>query len=48
VLGIQRAYLFVAVGYVLAAVSVALTFPAGSARDRAQAGVTEVATVRRG
>jgi EmrB/QacA subfamily drug resistance transporter len=47
-LGIQRAYLFVAVGYVLAAVSVALTFPAGSARDRAQAGVTEVATVRRG
>ena len=34
-LGIQRAYTFVAIGYVLAAASVALTFPSGSARDRA-------------
>ena len=47
-LGIQRAYVFVTVGYLLAAVSVALTFPAGSARDRAEAGVTEAATARRG
>ena len=47
-LGIQRAYVFVTVGYLLAAASVALTFPAGSARDRAEAGVTEAATARRG
>ncbi|MEM9464463.1 MAG: MFS transporter [Actinomycetota bacterium] len=36
--GIQRAYVFVVVGYLLAAVSVALTYPSGSARDRAVAG----------
>ena len=37
-LGIERAYAFIAVCYVLSAISVALTFPAGSARDRAAAG----------
>ncbi|MEM9521706.1 MAG: MFS transporter [Actinomycetota bacterium] len=34
--GIERAYGFIAVCYVFAAVSVALTFPAGAARDRAE------------
>lgn len=34
-IGIERAYLFVSVSYFLAAISVMLTFPAGSARDRA-------------
>jgi hypothetical protein len=34
-LGVERAYLFVAASYFLAAISVMLTFPAGSARDRA-------------
>ena len=33
--GIERAYLFCSVSYFLAAISVMLTFPAGSARDRA-------------
>ena len=47
-LGIQRAYAFVVVGYVLAALSVAVTFPSGSARDRAEAGLREAATARRG
>ena len=36
-LGIERAYAFITVCYVLSAISVALTFPAGSARDRAAA-----------
>lgn len=36
-LGIERAYAFIAVCYVLSAISVVLTFPAGSARDRATA-----------
>ncbi|MEO0494818.1 MAG: MFS transporter, partial [Actinomycetota bacterium] len=36
-LGIERAYAFIAVCYVLSAISVAITFPAGSARDRAAA-----------
>ncbi|MEM8707179.1 MAG: MFS transporter [Actinomycetota bacterium] len=35
--GIERAYGFIAVCYVLSAISVAITFPAGSARDRAAA-----------
>ena len=35
--GIERAYAFIAVCYVLSAISVAITFPAGSARDRAAA-----------
>lgn len=35
IVGIERAYLFCAVSYFLAAISVMLTFPAGSARDRA-------------
>lgn len=35
--GIERAYAFIAVCYVLSAISVAITFPAGSARDRAVA-----------
>ncbi|MEM9204123.1 MAG: MFS transporter [Actinomycetota bacterium] len=34
--GIERAYGFIAICYVFAAVSVALTFPAGAARDRAE------------
>ena len=34
-LGVERAYLFVSASYFLAAISVMLTFPAGSARDRA-------------
>ena len=33
--GIERAYGFIAVCYLASALSVALTFPAGSARDRA-------------
>ena len=33
--GVERAYLFCCVSYFLAAISVMLTFPAGSARDRA-------------
>jgi EmrB/QacA subfamily drug resistance transporter len=37
-LGIERAYAFIAVCYVLSAISVVVTFPAGSARDRAAAG----------
>ena len=36
-LGIERAYAFIAVCYVLSAISVVVTFPAGSARDRAAA-----------
>lgn len=35
IVGIERAYLFVSVCYFLAAISVMVTFPAGSARDRA-------------
>jgi hypothetical protein len=35
--GIERAYAFIAVCYLLSAISVAITFPAGSARDRAVA-----------
>jgi EmrB/QacA subfamily drug resistance transporter len=35
--GIRRAYIFIAVGYLAAAVSVIATFPAGSARERAAA-----------
>ena len=42
-LGVQRAYVFVTVGYLLAAASVALTFPSGSARDRAQGAFSEAA-----
>ena len=34
-LGVERAYLFVSVSYFLSAISVMLTFPSGSARDRA-------------
>ncbi len=47
-LGIERAYGFIAVCYVLSAVSVALTFPAGAARDRAEAAVSPEAAARRG
>ena len=47
-LGIQRAYLFVTVGYLLAAASVAMTFPSGSARDRAAATATEAGSTHRG
>ena len=36
-LGIERAYAFITVCYVLSAISVVVTFPAGSARDRAAA-----------
>lgn len=35
--GIRRAYIFIAVGYLAAAISVIVTFPAGSARERAAA-----------
>lgn len=35
--GVKRAYAFIAVCYLLATVSVLMTFPAGSARDRAEA-----------
>jgi EmrB/QacA subfamily drug resistance transporter len=34
--GIQRAYIFIAVSYLAAALMVGLTFPSGSARDRTQ------------
>ena len=47
-LGIQRAYMFVTVGYLLAAASVAMTFPSGSARDRAAATATEAGSTHRG
>ena len=46
-LGIERAYAFIAVCYVLSAISVALTFPAGSARDRAAAGAARPTRCRR-
>ena len=36
-LGVQRAYSFIACCFLSASVAVALTFPAGSARDRASA-----------
>ena len=35
--GIERAYAFIAVSYFVAAIAVMVTFPAGSARDRAEA-----------
>ncbi|MBT8241693.1 MAG: MFS transporter, partial [Acidimicrobiia bacterium] len=35
-LGVQRAYIFITVSYLAAALMVALTFPSGSARDRTQ------------
>ena len=36
--GVERAYAFIAAAYFAAAIAVMVTFPAGSARDRAEAG----------